>query len=199
MPQTITRYLLRAAARKAVEDHVGPTHIKKVPTVAKGARLEAKTATGTIEIAVRTSLEREVGLMRDRKGRWRTVRKVDLVVVAVRADGQDAAEVFAFERDVLIEAFDAALKAQRSQISSSYEAPTFIALDPTKRARSTSLSTGLKAKAKWRALVPIDSTLAIEPVATETIDQFVNRVKLEFATLVGVDAVKVAVEFRIAT
>jgi len=60
-------------------------------------------------VAVRTSKDRKVGLMRDPDtGDWRTIPEADEVVVAVQAqDNPNLAEVFGFEPEVLIRAFNA--------------------------------------------------------------------------------------------
>jgi hypothetical protein len=55
-----------------------------------GARLMAIKGATKIKVAVRTSLDREIGLMRDGNGNWRTIPKVDMVVVAVPAVGDSA-------------------------------------------------------------------------------------------------------------
>jgi hypothetical protein len=61
------------------------------------------------KVAVRTSKNRKVGLMRDLDtGDWRTIPEADEVVVSVQAqDDPNLAEVFGFEPEVLICAFDA--------------------------------------------------------------------------------------------
>jgi len=198
MAVRLTPNILRAAAKWAVENRLGPAEIRKGPGIVEGARLQTKTATGVLKIAVRTSLEREVGLMCDPKGTWKTIPKMDLVVVAVpSAEDLEAAEIFAFDPNVVIKVFDAALKKRRPGNPHFYKAPTFVALDEDRRKRSTSSLAGLKEKAEWRAVVPIDKTMKPKSSGAETTGDFIERVKREFAELNRIDVSKVVVEFRI--
>jgi hypothetical protein len=84
-------------------------------------------------VAVRTSKDRKVGLMRDPDtGDWRTIPEADEVVVAVQAqDDPNLAEVFGFDPEVLIRAFDAlAAKAlAKKSREKALKSPVFIALD----------------------------------------------------------------------
>jgi hypothetical protein len=121
---------------------------------------------------------------------------MDEVIVAVpSASDSTQAEVFGFDPEVLIEAFDAALELQASRYKRfSPKAPIFISLDmPRKPMSSVDPTCGLSKKATWRTLVPM-STSSDRPHHPG--DLF-ERARREFAERNGVDVSKVFVEFRI--
>jgi len=128
-----------------------------------------------------------------------TIPNVDEIVVAVpSAEEPSSAEVFSFDREVMINACNAALAARKKEYPElSDKAPIFIALDRVAGGRFPEATSGLKAKAKWRTSVP----LAAVPTRNNTSDplkeSFIERVKREFAELNGVDVNKVVVEFKI--
>jgi hypothetical protein len=149
-------------------------------------------------------LDREVGFIRDRQGNWRTIPKVDLVVVAVPADDKvrkrrsvEAIEVFGFDPKVLKREFDAALAAQLERHPDlSYKAPIFVSLDKvpgraSSSSSSSSSSSVLKTKNLWREELPLNSMALHGDVG------FIERVKREFAELMGVDVSRVTVDFHI--
>lgn len=106
----------------------------------------------------------------------------------------NSAEVFSFQREAIISAFDGALAKQRKRNPDlSQKAPIFLRLDDRQKGRSGELELGLKHSAEWSLLVP----LARRDVVAVSPEGFVERVKREFAQLNGVDASKVVVEFRI--
>jgi hypothetical protein len=145
------------------------------------------------EVAIRTSLDREVGFNRYPDGRWITIPTVDEIVVAVpSAEDPSSAEVLSFDREVVIDACNAALAAQKKEYPKlSYKAPIFIALDASDKGRASKVASGLTAKAKWRTSIPLGT------VRTPRVESFIERVKREFADLNGVDVSKVMVEFKI--
>jgi hypothetical protein len=111
---------LRTCARAALERRGYSVTADKGQGFVPGARRIAIRGAAEIKVAVRTSLDREIGLMRNADGNWRTIPKVDMVVVAVLAVGDlTSVEVFGFDPKVLKREFDAALAAQlkRYQIS----------------------------------------------------------------------------------
>ena len=121
---------------------------------------------------------------------------MDLVIVAVpSADVPDCAEVLCFKRNVVMEAFNRALVRIRSETLPSRIRP---------RVREAGSiddppvgSSGLKAEAEWVELVPLGSVPVPGAEPPSIVDSFVQRVKHEFAQLVGVDVAKVEVKFRI--
>jgi hypothetical protein len=120
MENKIRKVQLRTCARAALERRGYSVTADKGQGFVPGARLIAIRGVAEIKVAVRTSLDREIGLMRNADGNWRTIPKVDMVVVAVLAVGDlTSVEVFGFDPKVLKREFDAALAAQlkRYQIS----------------------------------------------------------------------------------
>jgi len=197
----LRKSVLRECARLAVEGRGFKVELISGPGIVPGARLRAIKGSEEREIAVRSSLDREVGLTRRPNGGWATIPRMDEVVVAVPVDGQpDSAEVLSFAPDVVIKAFDAALAARlKDKPGFPIKAPLFVALDDRKHGRPPIAEAGLKSKAQWQTVVPLAAvprqrlSPAISPVG------FIERVKQEFADLHGVDVSKVTVEFRITS
>jgi hypothetical protein len=165
--------------------------------IVPGARLQVKrVGESKKRVAVRTSKDRKVGLMRDPDtGDWRTIPDADEVVVAVQAqDNPNLAEVFGFEPEVLIRAFNAlAAKALAGKSrEKALKSPIFIALDH-ELDDPDELCSNLKKKSSWSMIVP----LKLQKTAAEASVGFVERVKREFAELNGVDISKVLVNFQI--
>jgi hypothetical protein len=182
----------RVLARRLQEEGYGEPQIKSLRGAVSGARLEARRGSEIRTVAVRTSFDREVGLMRHLDGQWVTVPKVDHVVVVVpkSAKGPKSleAEVFCFDSSVMIGAFDAALaEHQRRNPDLSSKAPIFLSLDDKVEPSGDALG-GLGRKASWSEIAQIERLPE---------ESFVDRVRREFAQLVGVDVSKVAVEFRV--
>ena len=152
-------------------------------------------------IAVRTSLDREVGLMRRPNGHWATIPRMDeVIVVAPSEDESGSAEVLSFAPDAIIRVFDAALEArQKENPNFSPKAPIFMALDAASGGRYAVVDSGLKTKAQWQTLVPLASVPRHRLSQTESAVGFIERVRQEFADLHGVDVSKVTVEFRITS
>ena len=101
--------------------------------------------------------------------------------------------MLSFDREVVIDACNAALAAQKRQYPAlSHKAPIFIALD----ASDKGLPSGLKTKAKWRISIPLDAVRRQKSTSARA-ESFIERVKREFADRNGVDVSKVTVEFRI--
>jgi hypothetical protein len=184
---------LRECARVALEGRGLRVEMKTGAGIVPGARLRTFHGSEAREIAVRTSLDREVGFNRHPDGRWITIPTVDEIVVAVPStEDPSSAEVLSFDREVVIDACNAALSAQKRQYPElSHKAPIFIALDTSDKGRSSKVASGLTAKAKWRISIPLGT------VRTPRVESFIERVKREFADLNGVDVSRVVVEFTI--
>lgn len=193
----IRKQRLRDAGLEALTTRQYEPKLVSGPGIVPGARLKATA--GPIageQIAVRTSQDREVGLLRRTdNGKWRTIPKVREVVVAVPSltDPKSSIEVLCFDSKTVIAFFDAAVEKAGSR-ALSYKAPVFVALDDIPQKGSGALAGGLAAKAKWRQEIPLPSITA-KP--TDQSDGFIERVKREFAERNGVDVTKVIVEFRI--
>jgi hypothetical protein len=193
----ITKQQLRDAAWEAVHKRGYAPELVSGPGIVSGARLRATA--GPIagkQIAVRTSQDREVGLLRrdDKEKKWRTIPKVRELVVAVPSltNPDSLIEVLGFDSKTVIAQFDAAVEKAGSR-TLSYKAPVFMALEDPQKG-SGALAGGLGAKAEWRNIISVESIAAKLP---DQSDGFVERVKREFAELNGVDVTKVVVEFRI--
>lgn len=191
---------LRECARIALQARGLRVQLRPGAGIVPGARLRTFLGADERQVAVRTSLGREVGFARNPDG-WATITKVDEVVVAVpSADDPDAAEVLGFDRKVLIEACDAALAARRKKYPKlSSSAPIFIAIDGAKAKAGRKQDAladlvDLKSKANWTTHVPLSA--ASEHRAAEP---FIERVKREFAELNGVDVSKVVVVFKVVS
>jgi hypothetical protein len=191
------RQLLRKCAQEAMEARGYTVRRVTAAGIVPGARLRVKKA-GAPErrVAVRTSKDRKVGLMRDPDtGDWRTIPEADEVIVAVQAqDDPNLAEVFGFAPEALIRAFDAlaAKTLAKKSREKALKSPIFIALDH-QLDDPNELSSNLKKKSAWSMIVPLKPLKA----AAEGSVGFVERVKREFAELNGVDVSKVLVNFQI--
>ena len=187
---------LREAARYALDapGHNYETQQVLRPGIVVGSRLRATNKPQPYEIAIRTSLDREIGFLRHPDGRWRTLPSVQEVVVAVpsRSDtGQ--VEVFGFDPNEMLAIFDAAVSDAGRKLA--MKAPIFISLDEVKAGKKSGpIAGGLKQIAKWELKVDLGS-LAKSPNLETT--EFIDRVKREFAEIIGVDAKNIAIEFRI--
>lgn len=191
----IMKQQLRDGAWQAVTNRQYAPKLVSGPGIVAGARLRATA--GPIageQIAVRTSKDREVGLLRDNR-KWRTISKVRELVVAVPSltNPESSIEVLCFDSKTVIELFDAAVKKAGSR-ALSHKAPVFVALDAVPKKGSGALAGGLGAKAKWREEIPLPS---IDAKLPDQSDGFIERVKREFAERNGVDVSKIVVEFRI--
>jgi hypothetical protein len=190
---------LRGCARVALERMGHRVELKSGAGIVPGARLRTFHGSEAREIAVRTSLDREVGFTRRPDGRWITIPAVDEIVVAVpSAEDPSSAEVLSFDREVMIHACNAALAARKREYPElSHKAPIFIELDSSDKADSPDVASGLKAKAKWRTSVPLAAVRTHKSASVPPAESFIERVKREFAELNGVDVSKVVVEFKI--
>jgi len=198
----IKKEQLRQGARAALGKRgYSDIQLAPGPGIVPGARLSAVMDGKTWHIAVRTSSDREVALLRTPSGKWRTITRVDLVLVAVPADDAPAVEVLAFEPRVLLEVFSAAaLTIERNKRDESrFKAPFFIPLDDVKASKTKPMRPGLKIKAAWRAVVPLGE-ISIERAASGTEDhrtRFFEHIRAQIADFVGVDVGKIDLEIRI--
>ena len=154
----LSRSLLRECARVALEQRGFTAEPVRGSGILPGARLRAKKGSLTCKVAVRTSLEREVGLTRTSNGHWSTIPRMNEVLVAVPSvNERGSAEILSFAPDVLIRAFDAALKARQGDNPDfKIKSPIFIALDKVGHGGDVSES-ALKEKSQWTTLVPLAS------------------------------------------
>jgi hypothetical protein len=194
----ITQSLLRQCACTALEHRGFAVEPLRGPGIVPGARLRAKRDHIRQTVAVRTSLDREVGLTRNADGEWATIPRMDKVLVAVPSrDQDDSAEILSFAPEVLVAAFDIALKIRQTENPDfKRKSPIFIALDEETHASSIH-NDGLKSKAEWSSLVPFTSVPRPQYQRKESESEFIERVKQEFADRYGVDPGKITVQFII--
>jgi hypothetical protein len=198
----IRKEFLRESARLALaEKGYSRVEIVQGPGVVPGARLSAVKDGAPKLIIVRTSLDREVGLLRNENGDWRTIPKGDLIVAAVPADDAPAADVFAFDRDVLLNVFNATVDVveKNKRNKSRFKAPVFVALDDVKNSRTGKVKPGLKARALWELRIPLSRSAlhAVSPSSQASRAELIERLKQEMAEFAGVDVGKVILEIRI--
>jgi hypothetical protein len=198
----IRKEFLRESARLALAER-GYSRVEIVhgPGVVPGARLSAVKDGAPKLIIVRTSSDREVGLLRNENGDWRTIPKGDLIVAAVPADDAPAADVFAFDRDVLLNVFNATVDVveKNKRNKSRFKAPVFVALDDVKNSRTGKVKPGLKERALWQIRIPLSRSAlhAVSRSSQASRAELIERLKQEMAEFAGVDVSKVILEIRI--
>jgi hypothetical protein len=187
---------LRACATIPLERRGYTAVVVSGPGVVPGGRLRVRKGEEEKTIAVRTSSDREIGCTRQPSGGWTTLARMDEVIVVVPSrDDQTVAEVFSFDPQVLIAELDKELAIQKARVPDlSYKTPIFVSLDDRRR-RSKELIPGIKSKCKWSDLVAVGAVS--QSAGTETVPQFIDRVKREYAELNKVDVDRVKVQFSI--
>jgi hypothetical protein len=195
----LSRSQLRECARLALEQRGFSVELIRGSGILQGARLRAKKGSLTRRVAVRTSLEREVGLTRNSDGNWSTIPRMNEVLVAVpSANDRRSAEILSFDPHVLIREFDAALKSrQRENPDFKIKSPIFIALDEVIGGDAS--KPALKANSQWSTLVPLTSVSRPHFAQNESETEFFDRVKQEFAERHGFDPSKVTVNFSVTS
>jgi hypothetical protein len=198
----IKKEQLRRSAQVALEAQ-GYSSIEVVsgPGIVPGARLRAIKNGEPRSIAVRTSSDREVGLLRTPKGNWRTVSHVHLVLTAVPANDAPAVDVLVFDPNILIEVFRATVEAAEKKRGnkSNYKVPVFVPLDDVKNSRTKQVLPGLKHRAAWHAVVPLGQ-LPEQSLASGNEDhraRFFENIKQQIADYVGLDISKIDLKIGI--
>jgi hypothetical protein len=198
----IRKEFLRESARLALAER-GYSRVEIVhgPGIVPGARLTAVKDGASKLIVVRTSSDREVGLLRNEDGDWRTIPAADLILAAAPANDAAAADVFAFDKDVLLNVFNATVDAveKNKRNKSRFKAPVFVALDDVKNSRTGRAQTGLKARALWQVQIPLSrSALArVSDSGGATRAELIERLKREMAEFAGVDISKIRLKIEI--
>jgi hypothetical protein len=202
----VTKPRLREAAELALRERGYEVKQVQARGVRPGTRVQGIKDGAVLEIAVRSSLNREVSLLKNQSGSWRTVPHVDEVVVAA-ADADDASmvEVLGFDRNDVIAEFDKVVAAMEKagKRKSAYEAPVFLSLDKEKDIAGEVID-GLKSKAIWRSrvsltrLVKTGSSAGNPSTLTERIERKIAELKLDLAELNAVDVDQVSIDVRIA-
>ena len=194
----ITKNGLRAASRSVLESRGYHVEFSPGRGVALGARLRIqKSGEPAIEVAVRTSLKREVSLLRSSSGAWRTIDKVKLVVVAVPArDEPSSIDVMAFTAELLIAEFNAfaELKERDNRDPGRFKAAVFLSLDRTFYDDVKSHRC-LAEKAIWTTTITNDQFAEHEN--THDVSALITEIKRKIAADTGIDERKISVEIRI--
>jgi hypothetical protein len=198
----IKKEQLRQSARVALAvQGYSDIELAPGPGIVPGARLRAVKNGESWDIAVRTSSDREVGLLRTPSGKLRTISHVKLVLVAVPANEAPAVDVLAFEPNILIELFNATVQAteKNKRDKSRFKIPVFIPLDDVRNSRTKRVRPGIGGRAAWQVQVSLDQ-LPTQSLASGNEDyraQFFEHVKKQIADFVGVDVSKIVLEIRI--
>jgi hypothetical protein len=190
---------MRKAAQKELERRGYYVRCITGQGILPGTRLEVTKDGGSPKkVAVRTSYERLVSFARHPDGEaWRTLSKVDLVVVAVPSkNNSEKIEVLTFYAGVMIDVFDEALGALlQTHKDPPYGMPIYVPLDAKNKKNFGHPVAGLKAKAIRETEI---NAVELNALASKNEnDTFIERVKREFAEKNDVDVGKVVVEFRI--
>jgi len=186
--------LLRIAARRALELRGYKVTDISGPGIAMGGRLHAIRGKRKFTVAVRTATDRELGLIRDDHGKWKTIPAMDKVVVAAPAiKDPEMVQVFGFDSEEILEAFDHELaRLKKRSPGLSPKAPVFLALDGKRGQGDPAHPLGTKAD--WTVTVPLPQQSDLVGVSSAT---YVDRVRAEYAQLHGVTLDEVQVKFRI--
>jgi hypothetical protein len=197
---SLKRSQLRECARLALEQRGFSVEPIRGSGILPGARLRATKGAVTRTIAVRTSLDREVGLTRNSDGDWSTIPRMDEVLIAVPSnDERGSVEILSFAPKVLIRAFDKALRARQGENPDfKLKSPIFIALDEVVRSGDAS-EQAPKAISQWSSLVPLTAVSRPHVSENESESEFFDRVRQEFAERHGFDPSKVRVEFSVTS
>jgi hypothetical protein len=193
----MSRQVLRDAAQLALRQHGYEVAVRTATGAAPGARLTAVKGQTKLEFAVRTSRRRAVGLVRADNDRWKTVSRVDQILVAVPSKpskSTDHVEVVCFDSRTLIKAFED--QARKLHLTIEPDVPVFVPLDAVE-AKGLNRTPGLKGLALWSEEFEINE-LRRQSKARQ-LDHFIASVTREFAELVGIDAERVVVDFRISS
>jgi hypothetical protein len=185
---------LRECARKALEIRGYTVEDIGGAGVVPGARLRISKGSQKNTVAVRVSLERKVGFVRNPDGGWMTLPSVDYVVVVTpSAADLNRAEVLGFNRKTITEVFDAVLAARKKRNPDfSPKAPIFLPLDPIKGGK------GLKGLlAPWQVDVSLASVPSQQAAKKDQVAAFLDRVKCEFAQMIGIEEKDVTIQVQI--
>ena len=199
----IKKEQLRQSAKSALAKR-GYSNIELAPGpgIVPGTRLRAEMDGETWNIAVRTSSDREVALLRTPGGSWRTISKVNLVLVAVPAIDVLAVDVLAFDPELLRQVFDDTVKAveKKQKIKtdkSRFKIPVFVPLDDVRNSRTKQVRPGIGKEALWKEQLPLGRLPTQSPEDEEYRARFYEDIKRQIADFVGVDISKLVLEIRI--
>jgi hypothetical protein len=196
----MNKKLLRGAAKLALSKRFSDVRVGKAQGVIPGARLEYSDGGERKEAAVRTTNEREVGLLRDRSGEWRTLSKVQLVIVAVPSIAdEETVDVIAFDPAQLKTEFEKVVKLteKRSRSPNRFKAPVFLPLDPTKTKNRGALHSIIQWTEKIvKSEIPMPAETESVSVATK-----IEALRSSIAKGLGVNAsdIELTISFKLVS
>jgi hypothetical protein len=195
---------LRQSARVALaKKGYSEIQLAPGPGIVPGARLRAVKGGKSWEIAVRTSSDREVGLLRTPNGKWRTIPHVKLVLVAVPANDAPAIDVFGFDPNALIKLFNVAVQTaeKKNRDKSRFKVPIFLPLEDVRNSRTNKVLPGIGKEAAWNVQVSLSELASgVTELTSGPKDKrarFFEHLKKQIADFVGVDVSKIVLEIRI--
>lgn len=155
--------------------------------IAPGARLNISKGKKKFRVAVRSALDRKVGFSRASPGGVKTLPHVDVLVVSSPSPEQpNCAEVLCFSsRDVANHIDKHVFANENSKSDKPAKAPIFLPLDSHERAGKK--KEGLKGLSKWSMNVPLSAVSIQMNGSSESVTDFVKRVKREFAETFGAE------------
>lgn len=184
---------LRLACRIALERRHGLATLTKSQGVIPGARLGYVEHGLQKEAAVRTSSDGEVGLLRNAEGAWRTLDKVDLVLVGAPDPDQKRVKIFAFDPKVLADEFDRAVEflEDGNEDARRFKTPIFLPLIGPRKGLAQ--RKGLSALRLWEDEVKkVDLPTTPHPANTS---QALDMLRAGLARGLGVHPNRIELEF----
>jgi hypothetical protein len=157
-----------------------------------GARLIASRKGQAIDVAVKASQERVLSFTQQPNKDWRTLHAVDLVIAVVPGEkNPDEADVFGFEREKLIRAFNRAWKAlEHAKRPLGFNIPIFVPIDEVSRKNVGHTIGNLKKRADWTVHL---TERELEKRSAGIEESYLEAFRRRFAAENGVDVDQVMV------
>ena len=196
----MSKQFMRAAGRVALEQKFQSVSLGRSQGVIPGARLEYVDAGISKSAAVRTTnKDRGVSLLRDERGDWRIIGKVDLVlVVAPAKNDSDRLEIFAFVPDQLKKQFDDKVRIveKNNRDKKRFRAPVIVPLDEW-RIGIGAWHEGLASVSKWKVELKTTEINQGQPVTGQALA--IELIKVGIAQSLGVtpDRIDLSFTFRL--
>lgn len=182
----------RLVARSVLKDRGFDVRIAPGQGYLPGARLVAARAGKEIAVAVKASQERAISFTRQSNKRWRTLGIVDWVLVVVPdQQNSEEADVFGFERKVLVRVFDRAWKAlENAKRPVGFNMPVFVPIDEVSRKNVGHDVGNLKEHALWSVHL---TEAELEERTSGKEESYVDEFRRRFAAENGVDVGEVMI------
>jgi hypothetical protein len=179
--------LLRSHAVQALDDAGYEVVDVGGRGVAPWVRLRIVEGEDVKQAAVRTAVDRKVGLIRHSNGLWKTIPEVDIVVVAAPSTrDSEVTEVFFFKREVFQTIFDGALaELKKRSPKFSSKSPVFVPLDG--KPGKPSGARPLKDLCEWRRSVSPDGDAPSGSPRILSDEEFIEKCRREIAQRLGID------------